>query len=93
MGRSDRDPLETIVEVPVSQLVGISLDDRRLMSVRVVGVMAVTVMRVMVFVMIMIVVMIMMVMNVRMVSAAMAMIDRAHDSHAQYTYPRQLENV
>jgi len=89
MGRSDRDPLETIVEVPVSQLVGISLDDRRLMPVRVVGVMAVAVIPVVVFVMIMIV----MVMDVRMVSAAMAMIDRAHDWQAHYTCPRQREKV
>ena len=89
MGRSDRDPLESIVEVPVSQLVGISLDDRRLTSVRVVGVMAVAVIPVVVFVMIMIV----MVMDVRMVSAAMAMIDRAHDWQAHYTCPRQREKV
>ncbi len=79
MGRSDRDLLETIVEVPVSQLVGICFDDRRLMSTRVIGVMAVAVMIVMVFVMI-VMTMIMMVMDVRMVAAAMVMIDRAHDS-------------
>ena len=93
MGRSDRDPLETIVEVPVSQLVRISLDDRRLTSMRIIGVMAVAVMTVMVFVVIMIIVVVMMVMDVRMVSAAMAMIDRAHDWQAHYTCPRQREKV
>jgi hypothetical protein len=77
------DALEGAIEVPMIEAIGIACDARRFIAMYVISVIAVTA-RIVTFVLAFVVVVVrftrgIVVMDVRMVSSAMAMIERAHD--------------
>lgn len=79
----DCDGLEATIEVPMLKPTGITCDNRGLIAMYVVSVIAVTT-RMLIFVLVLVVVIVrftcrIVVMDVRMVSSAMAMIEGAHD--------------